>query len=230
MEPLHPSELSNDERRRRERPLWRWGLVISVLIHAVVLLRFPVQSVLLSPDAAAGPRAGDDRAAAGGMQAVNVRTPPVAPVVPPPIPVPVVRDLEPVEFEEDPQPSLERPAVDGNALSSLPGPGLEDGEGAGDGGRSDEGRFRLEAPVPRSVMFPSAPDDDRVRGREVEVWVFVDARGRVVPDSTRLRPPTPNGDFNRRLVRDAAEWSFDPARRDGQPVASWFNYRFTLGG
>ncbi|HSG50455.1 MAG TPA: hypothetical protein VLA43_21685, partial [Longimicrobiales bacterium] len=171
--------------------------------------------------------AGDDRAAAGSMQAMNMRVPPSIPIVPPRIPLPTVTEMEPVEFQEV---TFEPAAVSGEAPGLEMGPGLENGTGEGDGGKSEEGLFRLVAPVPRSVMIPNPPDDDRIRGREVEVWVFVDATGRVVPDSTQLRPPTSNRDYNRRLVRDAAEWSFSPAMREGKPVASWFNYSFRLGG
>ncbi|MDT8342285.1 MAG: hypothetical protein RQ751_12295 [Longimicrobiales bacterium] len=227
MEPRHRSELSNRERRRRERPVWRRALVASLVVHAVLLGWLPVPSVLVSPEAAAGPRAGDARAAAGGMQTVTLRVPPSRPVVPPRIPLPALTEIEPVTFEEV---VLEPASIAGEAPGPAVGPGLERGDGRGDGGTGAEGRFRLEAPVPRSIMFPNPPDDDRVRGREVEVWVFVDAGGRVVADSTRLRPPTPNGDFNRRLLRDASEWSFSPALRDGRAVSSWFNYRLTLGG
>lgn len=227
MELRHQNEISNEERRRRERPLWLRAILVSLVIHALVLLTFPIQSILVSPNAAAGPRAGDNRAAAGSMQAMTMRVPPSVPLVPPRIPLPTLSDLEPVEFQEV---EFEPAAISGETLGLDLGPGIENGTGQGDGGNSEEGLFRLVAPVPRSVMFPNAPDDNRIRGREVEVWVFVDATGRVVADSTQLRPPTPNGDYNRRLVRDAAEWSFSPATRDGRPVASWFNYRFTLGG
>lgn len=227
MEPRHPHEASNHERRRRERPTWRRAMGVSLLLHGLLFLTFPVQSVLISPDAAAGPRAGDPRAAAGSMQAMNMRVPPSIPIVPPRIPLPTVTEMEPVEFQEV---TFEPAAISGETLGLEMGPGLENGTGAGDGGNSEEGLFRLVAPVPRSVMIPNPPDDDRIRGREVEVWVFVDATGRVLPDSTQLRPPTSNRDYNRRLVRDAAEWSFSPAMREGKPVASWFNYTFRLGG
>jgi hypothetical protein len=227
MEPRHQNEISNDERRRRERPTWLSALLASALAHALIFLTFPVQSVLISPFAAAGPRAGDNRAAQGSMQAMTMRVPPSVPLVPPRIPLPTLSDMEPVQFEEV---QFEPAAISGETMGLDVGPGLETGTGEGDGGNSDEGLFRLVAPVPRAVMFPNPPDDDRLRGREVEVWVFVDARGSVVPDSTQLRPPTPNGDYNRRLIRDAAEWSFTPAMRDGEPVATWFNYRLTLGG
>jgi hypothetical protein len=72
------------------------------------------------------------------------------------------------------------------------------------------------------------PDNDRLRGTEVQVWVFVDATGRVVADSTRLEPSTRDGDFNRQLIREASEWVFLPAQQDGQAVASWFPYRIGM--
>lgn len=224
----HTSQLTNEERRRRERPVWRWGLGASILVHAAVLLYFPARSVLLSPDAAAGPRAGDDRAAAGGMQTVTLRTPPTRPVVPPPIPVPTLAEMEPVEFE--PETTLEPASIQGDFPGPDVGPGLDNGTGEGDGGDAAEGRFRLEAPTLLGVTMPIPPEDDRVRGQEVEVWVFVDERGRVIPDSTRLRPPTANGDYNRRLIRDAAEWTFEPARREGMAVSSWAQVSYRVGG
>jgi hypothetical protein len=72
------------------------------------------------------------------------------------------------------------------------------------------------------------PSNERLRGREVEVWVFVDERGRVVADSTRLTPPTPDSNFNRLLIREAAEWIFRPAMQGGQPVATWFPYKISM--
>jgi hypothetical protein len=72
------------------------------------------------------------------------------------------------------------------------------------------------------------PASDKLKGREVEVWLFVDASGRVVPDSTVIRPPTSDRDYNRRLIREAAEWVFDPARKGGQPVAAWTSYRISM--
>jgi len=56
----------------------------------------------------------------------------------------------------------------------------------------------------------------------------VDATGAVVPDSTRLEPPTKDRDFNRRLIREASEWVFRPASRDGRPIAAWFPYRIIM--
>ena len=60
------------------------------------------------------------------------------------------------------------------------------------------------------------------------MWVFVDAAGKVVADSTRLNPPTSDRGFNRRLIDEAAEWVFNPATRNGQPVAAWFPYTISM--
>ena len=69
------------------------------------------------------------------------------------------------------------------------------------------------------------PESSRLESFDLEVWVFVDAQGRVVPDSTWLRAPTSDRGFNRRLIDDAADWVFEPARQGGEPVATWFSYR-----
>ena len=81
-------------------------------------------------------------------------------------------------------------------------------------------------PSPRGMIIP--PTNDRLRGRQVEVWVFVDATGQVVADSTRLNPPTSDRGFNRRLIQEAAEWVFNPAMQGGQPVAAWFPYTISM--
>lgn len=218
--------LTPRERRRQDRSIWRTGLLLSILVHLVVFLawRGPV-IVPPSPFAAAGPRAGDDRAAPGTMQAMNVRTPPRREIVPPPRPLEVAVEVEPIQFQDD-------VAVDpSELLGDRPGDpgeqaGLEDGTGRGDGGDAEEGLYRLQPPSPRGMIIP--PANEELRGTTVEVWVFVDERGRVVPDSTRLNPPTRDGDFNRRLIREAAEWVFRPAMKAGEAVASWFPYEISM--
>ena len=212
------------ERRRRDRTVWRNGLVVSVLFHLLVFLSWRGSVLPDSPMAAAGPAAGDDRAAAGSMQALNVRTPPSVPLVPPPIPLPTEVAVEPVEFVQEV--SIDPASVAGDAPGQLEAPGLELGTGLGDGGDSDRGLYRLQPPVPRGMIIP--PDNDRLRGTEVQVWVFVDETGSVVADSTRLEPSTRDGDFNRRLIREASEWTFRPAEQDGEAVASWFPYRIRM--
>jgi hypothetical protein len=131
----------------------------------------------------------------------------------------------PVEFDFEPQ--LDLAAAMGEAPGTSEGPpGIEGGQGRGDGGTAEQGFFRVVPPSPRGIIYP--PSNKKLRGKSIEVWVFVDATGRVVADSTRLNPPTSDGGLNRQLIREAAEWVFHPAKRDNEPVASWFPY--TISG
>jgi hypothetical protein len=217
-------EMTARDRRRQDRSVWRTGLLVSALIHLFFFLAWQGTVIPDSPLAAAGPADGDNRAAAGSMQAFNVRTPPSVPLVPPLIPLPSEITVEPVEFVQEIE--VDPSSVAGDAPGVLEAPGLELGTGLGDGGTSDEGLYRLQPPVPRGLIIP--PDNERLRGTEIQVWVFVDANGRVVADSTRLEPSTRDGDFNRRLIRDASEWVFLPAQQEGEAVASWFPYRIRM--
>ncbi len=217
-------DISANERRYRERRIWRRGLVASVLLHLAVFFGWQGNVIPLSPFAAAGPKAGDNRAAAGGMQAMNVRTPPTRPIVPPPSPIAVEVEIEPVDFEMEQE--FDPAAVLGDKPGLFEGPGLADGTGAGDGGNAEEGLYRLQPASPRGMIIP--PTNSSLRGTEVQVWVFVDASGRVVADSTRLDPPTRDRGYNRRLIREASEWVFRPAVQEGRPVPSWFPYRISM--
>lgn len=230
-EPEH--DLSVEERLRRDRRFFWRAVGIALLLHVIVFAFWKTGPNLESPYSAAGPRAGDDRAAAGGsMQAVQMQVQATRPIRPPPVPL---LELEPepvVEFENEPAQEFsdllgDAPQVAaGSGEGDRAGPGKADGEGEGDGGTGDEGRFRLNPPTPRGMIMP--PSNDNLRGRQVEVWVFVDVNGRVVADSTYLVPPTPDRSFNERLMSEAAEWVFRPATRDGQAVAAWFPYTISM--
>ena len=219
--------LTNAERRVAERKLWRNGFGAAVIVHLLVFFLWWGEAEPTSPFAAAGPRAGDNRAASGGLQTLNIRVPPPRPIIRPQVPL---LSFDPVpldELEEDQQQQIETASILGDR-PGVDGPGLPDADGRGDGGNAASGLFRPAPPSPRAMIIP--PSNDNVRGERVAVWVFVDEQGRVVADSTRLRPPTSDGDFNARLVRDAAEWVFAPARSRGEAVASWFDYEIRIGG
>jgi hypothetical protein len=219
---------------RRYRHAFRMGLVASVVLHAVLFLAFGGQTLPPSPFAAAGERQRDARAAkGGGMEAVELRPPAV--VEPPaPVPVPVV-DLAEEEAPE-PEPEVEEvptlALADGLALPGTPAPGnepgLADGVGEGDGGTESEGLMRVVPPRPRGLTLPPGDRPNDVRGKEIEVWVYVSAAGQVVPDSTRLFPPSGDRRFDRRLREHAAAWVFEAARRDGRAVAEWFRYTLIM--
>ena len=212
------------ERKAAEGRVFRNALLISLMVHLVLAFGWKRVPIPVSPFAAAGPRAGDDRAAAGGMQSLNLSIPPSRPIVPPRVPTITLDDIEPVEISLEPQVDLA--ALIGNAPGLDEGPGIEGGTGEGDGGTAASGRFTVIPPSPRGMIIP--PTNRRLRGSSVQVWVFVSAAGRVVPDSTRLSPPTSDRGFNRRLVEEAAEWIFNPATREGQPVAAWFPYTISM--
>lgn len=225
--PLH---VDAEARRRQERTIWRTGILVSVLVHLLLFIGWRGTVIPMSPFSARGPQAGDTRPAGGSMQAMNLSIPAARPIIRPPVPLAVEVEVEPVVIEAEPQPD---PA---QILASTPGAGTGSGTGTGDvtgagdgrggGGDADEGRYRLEPPMPRGMIIP--PANRNLKGTTVEVWVFVDAEGRVVPDSTRLNPPTRDRGFNQRLIREASEWVFRPAMQAGKAVASWFPYQISM--
>ena len=220
----------------------RTALLVSVLLHLMILFGF--RSPILiprSPFAAAGPRAGDDQAAAGGgSEIVNllVAQPRAAPeiAIPQPIPVPTDRIVPEPEIRiEDPKPQLTVASIIGEGATSAAqglgagqGAGLEGGTGKGDGGTGEEGLYRLLPPSPRGLILPPSDRPGKVKGKEIDVWVFVTEKGRVVADSTRLDPSTGDRGFDDRLRKQASEWVFEPARRGGRVIAEWFRYTLVL--
>ncbi len=227
------------DRRKRERSVWRIGILLSVLFHLLLLFIGPPHTGPESPFAAAGPRADDDRAAEGTVIAFQAASAPPDEAIPPPEPVFVEVEFDPpeVEIEPDATPDIapEPPEIplpgtgttQGAAADPDPGdPGLPTGAGQGDAGTSDEGRFRIVPATPRGLIIP--PTNSRLRGQQIQVWVFVNEEGRVVADSTRLEPPTSDRRFNEQIVTEAAQWVFQPARQEGRPVSSWFPYTISM--
>lgn len=230
---LEPT-LNHDLDHRYRRAL-RVGLVVALLVHVAAFLAFRSTPIPQSPFAAAGPRSGDDRAApGGGMQALQLSPPRTEAIPRPPVPlVPV--DLA-VEVPLD-EPKLDEPHMDlslkdlegqlGHDQGPTIGPGLPGGTGKGDGGTAREGRMHVVPPRVRGLIWPPDPPAG-VRGKKVTVWVFVTAEGRVVADSTRLQPPTGDRGYDRKLRDQASRWVFDPALKNGKPVAEWFPYTITM--
>lgn len=226
-------------RRRWDRSLRR-ALVASVVLHVLLLLLFRQSMVVPDvPQSAAGPDNADDRAAAGGgmeIVALRVVQPPPAPeeaFIPIPVPTPTEQPVPDPPPEQEPaapsspQPIGQAPSP-GEGRGPATGPGTETGTGSGSGGTGEEGTSRVSAPTPRGLILPPSDRPGRVRGNTVTVYVFVNDRGRVVSDSTRLAPSSGDRGFDNRLIRQAADWVFNPARRDGQPVAEWFQYVIVL--
>lgn len=226
-------------RRRYERALVV-GLLVSVLIHVALVLawRAPLPQPH-SPFSAAGPPNHDDRAARGGGMR-EVRLSYATPITPPapPVAVPVPDAVVPPTPQPKLQPHVKVQAapIDIRAPAGTvgqgdlkgQGPGRADGTGRGAGGTEESGAYHGVPPTPRGMILPPADRPKGVRGKQIAVWVFVNAAGRVIPDSTRLMPPTGNNGFDKRLRQLAAEWVFVPGRRDGHAVAEWFRYVLVL--
>ena len=222
-------------RKARERRVWRAAFVASVMLHVLIFLFGPRGSIPISSSAAAGPDLGDIRAADGSMTVIPLSSAPPTPIRRPALPIVDVNlaipDLS--TTQSVPEVALDLPELLDSGVGSSTGRdpgdvsdmGIPGATGAGNAGTSLEGQSRLIPPSPRGIIIP--PINDNLRGREIEVWVFVDARGQVVGDSTRLQPPTPDHDFNQQLLGEAAQWVFAPARRNGAPVTAWFPY--TIG-
>lgn len=235
-DPRPPESVS--ERRRRERRLWRRALLVSALLHVLPFLIWGGRGPDVDPGSALE-RPGAPGAGASGaaIRAVALRSAP--PPAPRRLPAPSLEmELpDPVEFEPNPPPELDAPApelpeygrgastgadpLDGGNAGAPGEAGVGDGGGGGDGGQ----RPPRVGPSPRRLVPPRHPD---LRENPLTIRVFVDATGRVVPDSTRLDPPTSDEELNEELMREASGWTFEPGREEGAPIATWWS--LVVGG
>jgi outer membrane biosynthesis protein TonB len=203
------------------------SLVVSVLVHLALFLLWRVNPVSLGTTIAAGPRAADPVAAAGGAAMRSVRYKLPEDIVVPPPPEKFVVDERPVEVEmpEDPPiAALDLSTELGAAreMAAAPGPGLAGMTGRGDGGADAEGNSRLLDGTPRSLIPEWDPPQD-VRGMEVTVRVLINERGH--PLEVRLQPQTPNRGFNNKLIRKASLMEFNPVRdRSGRAIREWTEF------
>jgi hypothetical protein len=87
---------------------------------------------------------------------------------------------------------------------------------------------RVVPPTPRGVFIPPAGRPANARGKEITVQVFVTESGRVDRNQIKLEPPTSDSRYNQRLMQSVGEWVFDPARRAGRPVSTWYAFQIIL--
>ena len=215
----YKAEIRIEDRYRRERRIWRNGITMSIAVHFLLFFIWKITAIPISSSMALGPEQSEGAVDEGSLRALSIWVPPKLPVSPSPIPIPSQIDIRETKLPQ----ITEREAVSALGKSpSLDKPlGLRDGFGTTYQGTSD-----WMPATPRDMIIPSNKHD--LNGKEIQVWVFVDESGGVIPDSTYIDPVPENEDFNRRLIRQAAEWLFRPATRDGKPVASWFTYRIAI--
>ncbi|TFH66732.1 MAG: hypothetical protein E4G90_02040, partial [Gemmatimonadales bacterium] len=83
--------------------MFRIALGVSILFHIFVFFFWRVIPLPHSPLSAAGPRAGDFRAAGGGMHSLNLQSPPPRPIIRPSVPIITLELTDPIEVDLDPQ-------------------------------------------------------------------------------------------------------------------------------
>lgn len=224
-EPYTSRRTDGESRQRRALAV---GMGLSVLLHAAVIFGFRADVDPLSTTVAAGQRAGDPVAAAGGgvLQAMNIALPSQIEIPPPPEVMPDLDEPE-LEVTEPPEDRL-NPSRDLASATSFPGNsrqvGVARSVGRGDAGADTEGLYRVTAPEPRSII-PEWDPPREVKGMQVMVRVLVDERGAPLGD-VELRPPTPNRGFNNRLREKVLSMDYKPARRQGRAISGWAEMTF----
>lgn len=213
---------------RYRKALWT-GFALSAVFHAVLLFG-PRSSTPDGPGSlAAGPRAGDYRAAGGGeMIALAIAAPRPIEVPAPPATRPQLQNVEiPVQEPERHvlAASLSGPAG-GSPGEGRSGPGLPGAEGAGDGGNDAEGRDRRTLPTPRSII-PRWNAPRELKGQRVTFRVHVDATGEPTGE-IEIRPRIADSGFEKQLRKDLLAMDFLPGRQDGRPVADWVELTLTF--
>ena len=97
------------------------------------------------------------------------------------------------------------------------GRSAETGDGAARRGVEMPVAINSESPF----QYPADLFDQGVEG-EVRLRLFVDARGRVVPESTRVSSSSGTPALDTAAVRGAVELRFAPGSRDGAPTGMAF--------
>jgi hypothetical protein len=230
-------------------------LVLGFLI--LVPLRHDFERVLLigpkRPGTAGGGGGGAGRVAyitlpapaASARVAVEVTppkpTPPVTvtPTAVPPtvIPPPVPEEKSPVE----PAPAAAATAVRPDSLAGAGpgtgggvgggtgggiGPGTGTGSGPGTGTGAGEGGTG-KPPFPRQYIIPPSDAPKELRGREIRVTSYVDARGKV--ERVEFHPEISDGGYARRLREAMLNYRFNPATdASGHAIASTFETTVTI--
>ena len=82
-------------------------------------------------------------------------------------------------------------------------------------------------PVPQRFFLPPLPPPADVRGHRMIARLVVDTAGSLVRDSITVCG-IPNPAYQRKLVKELAKLSFEPARRDGEAIRSpvFISYSF----
>lgn len=215
------SEICIKDRHRRDRRIWRKALALSVITHLIGLLLLSVVPIPSLLDMSSGSKQAREILTSSSLRTVNIGGFPNLPNTPS-APTPVHIQEVDLDHTIAGDTALLLNEMFGNKkLMGLSGEAMMSGNT-----NSVKGSLSRISATPRNIIIPSNKND--LRGKEIQVWVFVDEDGDVIADSTYLDPAGGDPDFNQHLILEAAEWLFRPATWAGEPIASWFTYRISM--
>jgi len=220
-------------RRRPQGPATALSLLAHVAIAVLVLWR---GAALLEGGGGTGPRGGGGGGgrpvvtwftipAASAARALDVPAPPAVTVPTVALPDPVTIDVPKIEAIAPPPAT----AATGTNTGTTGGPGQGPGSGGGQGAGTGPGRGNDVGPgsggdagyIPADVRGLIVPPDC-ARG-EYLVRFWVEADGRV--SHVEVTPPPKDAGCRRDMLTQMRAYTFRPATRDGQRVASVFPIR-----
>ena len=218
-------------------------LVFLLPVAAIDVPERPVPATLVPPAESASPAAG-----ARGllvplgslrMQVIELEVPPALAAVPPPaVPseIEIVAPRAPVS--EPVVPETPAGAVEGVAQGPAPGGGAGagaggggeggDGTGAGAGDGTGAGPGIVEPPVIVAMVWPAYPKAARKELKiPIVLAVHVTAEGHV--DEVEVETPSGCPSCEAAAIASAWQLRFQPATRDGVPIAMWTRFPVVFG-
>lgn len=212
---------------RRERAARAGACLLSVLVHALVVLAWPAASIPVEglPQTEAARRA--ERAP---LRAIALREPRASRRATSARPVPRVDARESV--------AVELPEIVARAVPTPRGPDLRRADAASrewtppllaeasDPAASSEEGEGYVRPIALSILRDWKPRT-WLHGVEITVRVYTSAAGRAT-GLVELVPETPDRELNGEIVARVRELAYRPAQRDGEPVAAWAEITFVF--
>lgn len=202
---------------RRARAAWWGGLILSVAVHALAFLLWPSARILLDDLRAESPRGFERTEPVRVLELPRPQRPSEAaerPVVP--------RTALAVRRASTPTPKLDLTRVEPVAAR----PPAVRSSAPGQPTASDDPGERYVQPIARAIL-PDWRAPRSLHGVVVTARVYLDEAG----DPTglvELVPPTPDRDVNREIVYQVRRLEYQPAQRNGRPVAAWAEVTFVF--
>lgn len=202
---------------RRARNAWWGGLILSVAVHALAFLLWPSARIFLDDLRAESPRGFERTEPVRILELPRPQRPSETaerPVVP--------RTALAVRRAATPTPTLDLTRVEPVAARSPAMRSSARGEPTAPEGLDE----RYVQPIARAIL-PDWRAPRSLHGVVVTARVYVDEAGRPT-GLVELVPPTPDREVNREIVYQVRRLDYQPAQRNGSPVAAWAEVTFVF--